>query len=206
MQDKDSIESVEKETFERVWKVAQELSTQERHFNSLQNSYRNMASGWLLATFGGISFGLSHSLEIPLPRELLIAAIAIAGSCGIALLWVLDLLVYHRLLDACFIEGLALEKRYPWLPPFRNNMMKTQEGHGVLFRTVGFYLAPVVLLVLIATAALTGWCIGHGWPFPAILIAAAGIIAAVMVVRLMRNKTENTDTQRKRLAARASAR
>jgi len=35
----------------------------------------------------------------------------------------LDLLVYHRLLDACFIEGLFLEDRYPLLPPLRHNMM-----------------------------------------------------------------------------------
>lgn len=72
----DTLESVDKETFERVWKIASEIGVAERHFNDLQTGYRNMASGWLLATFGGIGFAVTQTLHIGFDRELLVAAIA----------------------------------------------------------------------------------------------------------------------------------
>lgn len=196
-----TIESVDKDTFERVWKIVEEIGVQERHFNGLQTSYRSMASAWLLAAFGAIGFVLSQKFEFAIDRELLITAIAAAGAIGIALLWILDLLVYHRLLDSCFIEGLILEERYPWLPPFRGNMMRTQEGQGVLFRTVGFYLGPIIFLVLIAALALALWCYREKWPLAATLLFFGGVINAVIIGRVIRSKTENTAAIEKRLVA-----
>jgi len=49
------IESVDKKTFERVWKIVEEIGTEERHFNTLQGM-RGMASAWLLASI--IAIGL----------------------------------------------------------------------------------------------------------------------------------------------------
>ena len=196
-----AVESVDKDTFERVWKIAQEIGVQERHFNGMQTGYRNMASAWLLAAFAGIGFAFSQKLEVAIDRELLITAIAVAGGVGIALLWVLDLLVYHRLLDSCFIEGLILEERYAWLPPFRSNMMKTQKGQGVLFRTVGFYLAPIVLLILIAAGALALWLYREECPLAAALSVVVGVVTAFAAGIVIRAKTENTAAIEKRLAA-----
>lgn len=158
-----------------------------------------MASAWLLAAFGAIGFILSQKLEVAVHRELLITAIAVAGAIGIALLWVLDLLVYHRLLESCFIEGLILEERHPWLPPFRGNMMLTQEEKGVLFRVVGFYLGPVVLLVLIAAGSLALWCYHEKWPLAAVLLLVVGVVVAIVVGNVIRSKTENTAEIEKRL-------
>lgn len=194
-----TIESVNKEIFERVWKVAQEIGIQERHFNGMQTSCRSMTSAWLLATFGAIGFILSQKFEVAIDRELLITVIAIVGAVGIALLWVLDLLVYHRLLDSCFIEGLILEERYPWLPPFRGNMMRTQAGQGVLFRVLGFYLGPIVLLILTATTALAIWCYREKWSLTAAIVLGAGVIAAFVAGNVIRSKTENTAAIEKRL-------
>jgi hypothetical protein len=193
-------ESADKDTFERVWKIAQEIGVQERHFNGLQTGYRNMASAWLLAAFAGIGFALSQKLEVTIDRELLITAIAVAGVVGIALLWVLDLLVYHRLLDSCFIEGLILEEQYTWLPPFRGNMIKTQGGQGILFRIVGFYVAPIVILILIAAGALVLWYYRGNRPLVAALFVVVGVVAAVLAVIMIRVKTENTASIEKRLA------
>ena len=100
--------------------------------------------------------------------------------------------MHHRLLDSCFIEGLILEERYSWLPPYRSNMMRTQRGEGVLFRTVGFYLGPIVLLVLIAAGALALWSYRKGWPLAAGLLLIVGAVAAFCVGKLIRSKTENT--------------
>ena len=195
-----TIESVEKETFERVWKLVDEISTAERHFNTLQATYRGMASGWLLASFSAMGFVMSTSMILdPANRLLLVAGIALAGCIGIGLLWVIDLLVYHRLLDSYFIEGLILEDRYPWLPPFRHNMMRTQTGEGVLFRVVGFYMGPVFLLVVVAGGALSFrvWELGH--LLSAGATAAISRVLAILVAITIRNKTENTASIEKRL-------
>ena len=50
------IVEVKKETFDRIWKIVEEIGEEERHFNDIQVRYRNMASAWLLATFGAIGF------------------------------------------------------------------------------------------------------------------------------------------------------
>lgn len=172
---------------------------QERHFNDLQTSYRNMASGWLLATFAAIGFVISQNIRVAVDPEFLIAVIAIAGWMGITLLWILDLLVYHRLLDSCFVEGLILEERYPWVPPFRHNMMNTQKGLGVLFRTVGFYLVPIVLLILIAGGALSLWLYRAGHPFSALLLVTISVVLAFLSAIVIRSKTENTIVIQNRL-------
>lgn len=196
-----TVESVDRETFERVWKIVEEIGVQERHFNGLQTGYRNMASAWLLAAFTGIGFVFSDKLNFPTYRELVVAAIAAAAAIGIALLWVLDLLVYHRLLQSCFIEGLVLEERYPWLPPVRDNMMKTQKSEGVLFRVVGFYLGPIVLLVLIAAGASAFWSYCHNWPRMGTFLAGAGIVAAIVAGISIRVKTADSQVLEERLAA-----
>ena len=192
------IESVDKDTFDKIWKIVEEIGEEERHFNDIQARHRNMASVWLLATFGGIGFIISEKISINIEQELLIAGIAAAGCIGMALLWVVDLLVYHRLLDSCFIEGLILEKKYPWLPRFRTNMMKTQEGQGVLFRVVGFYLAPIVLLILVAGSSLALWLGSKHWLL-SLTCFILTIVVGIFSGYLIRTKTENTVAIEKRL-------
>ena len=186
------LDKVDKDTFDRVWRIAEEIGVQERHFNELQTGYRNLASTWLLATFAGMGFAISNTFHVDVAPELFVAALAMAGALGITLLWILDLLVYHRLLDACFIEGLILEERYPWLPPFRGNMMKTQTGQGVLFRTVGFYMIPIVLLIGIASVAIAAWCYRTQFKIASIAAVLVGIGIAIEVGRTILAKTENT--------------
>jgi hypothetical protein len=194
-----TLDMVDKDTFDRVWKIAQEIGIQERHFNELQSGYRNLASTWLLATFAGMGFAISNTFHVDVVPEVFVAALAVAGALGITLLWILDLLVYHRLLDACFIEGLILEEQYPWLPPFRGNMMKTQAGQGVLFRTVGFYMTPIVLLIAIASIALAAWCYRSQFKVASLAAVLVGMGIAILVGRTILAKTENTAHLEKRL-------
>lgn len=192
------VESLEDKTFERVWRIVEHIGVLECHFNNLQAKYRTMASGWLLATFSAIGFVIVNHIENGF-ELLIVAGIAAAGCIGIVLLWVVDLLVYHRLLDSCFIEGLILEELYPWLPPFRNNMMKTQKGEGVLFRIVGFYLGPIVLLILVAGASLSLWLLGtHRWA--AALTFLITVVIEIFVGREIRSRTENTVAIEERLS------
>jgi len=100
---------------EHVWKIVQELGNEERHFNQLQNQYRTLASAWILAMFAGVQYVLTSWGKLPLPSEAILAAIGLAGAVGMALLWNLDIRVYHQLLEACFVEGLKLEAKSSWL-------------------------------------------------------------------------------------------
>lgn len=189
---RETLDHVDDKLFDRTWKLITEIGVQERHFNGLQSTYRNMASGWLLATFGGMGFSLTQKIGVD--YELLLAAMAVAGSAGIVLLWILDLMVYQRLLDACFAEGVVLEKECPWLPPLRNNMIASQGGRpAFLSRAVGFYLAPVVLLVVVASGAISLWLHHHGSSMAAVLVALGGLALAVAVGSIMYRKTHARD-------------
>jgi len=177
--------------FQRVWKMVEEIGLQERHFNELESRYRTMAAGWILGLFSAIGFVISETLHVGIDRYLLVAGIGVAGCAGLILLWILDLLVYHQLLDACFVEGLILEDRHRWLPPLRHNMMATQKGKGVLFRVVGFYLLPVVLFALVAGGGLAAWL----WSeerLAAVASLGLGIAAAAVLAWTLRSRTENT--------------
>jgi len=193
--DLETLKSVESNTFDRVWKLFLFISEEERHFNDLQSKYRMMASGWLLASFGAIGFVISEVADIGVPPLILIAGIAAAGAVGILLLWVVDLLVYHRLLDACFIEGLKLEESCQWMPPFRHNMMRMMRGQGVLFRVVGFYLGPVLLLILTSGGALIIWVVTEEHRYEAFFVGATSIVLISILSAGWKTykKTENTD-------------
>ena len=197
----ESLETVDAERFQLIWKIVEEIGVQERHFNELQSGYRNMASAWLGATFAGFGFVATHTLGIPVDRELLVAGVAAAGAVGIGLLWVLDLLVYHRLLQSCFVEGLVLEKNYPWMPPVRHNMWATQRHVGVIPRVVGFYLVPISLLILIAGGSVSLWADHRLGTLAASLCAVATIAAAALAGRFVQNKTASDDGLGPRLKA-----
>jgi hypothetical protein len=155
-----NIASAKIDNFERNWQIYSELGGYERHFNNLQNSYRNLASTWLLAVFAGIGFMLvQRPFTVPLPIELTIAAIALGGSLGIYLLWNLDHMVYQRLLEAIFVEGYKMESNFNWLPNVRKNMIIMMRGAatGAPERAFIFYLAPQIILFLIFILAVTIW-------------------------------------------------
>lgn len=193
-----NIGEIDQNVFDRVWKLVQEIGEQERHFNDIQARYRSMASIWLLATFSAIGFVISKTISIDIDPEVLIAITAAAGGIGIILLWVVDLMVYHRLLDSCFIEGLILEEQYSWLPPMRQNMMNTQKGQGVLLRVVGFYLGPSVLLTLVAGGSLSFW-VGRDHLTYAVVSMLLTCLLAGLVGYSIYSRTENTDAIERRL-------
>jgi hypothetical protein len=128
------------------WKVAAELMAAERHFNSMQNHCRTMASTWLLAAFGGIGFIYAQKLD---RSNLLAGVVAIAAAFGIFLLWILDVKVWHRLLLTNYNEGRALEKANDWLPQVRTRLGEYR-GVPVRVHISIFYAAGVAALFLIA--------------------------------------------------------
>lgn len=113
-----------------------EISRSEHHFNALEAEYRKLASQWLLAAFAAMGF-IATAKDLPLPAGPTIFVIALGASLGVQLLWIVDLLAYHRLLLAYFLEGLRIERLHSTLPQVRSNML-AQGSTGKLVRL--FYL------------------------------------------------------------------
>lgn len=124
------------------------IQENEHHFNRLQAGYRKMASGWLLAVFAGVGFVLKD-----LPDEMedftffFIAMIFLAGAIGIFLLSIIDLKVYHPLLESNTEVGEKLEDEYDFLPKIHKTMQIKKKG-SVRGKTILFYMVPVVLMGL----------------------------------------------------------
>lgn len=162
---------------EQIWKMYAEVGTIERHFNDLQSRYRVMASTWLLAAFAGIGFVFSRNLDTSIPEELIATGIATASAIGISLIWILDLLVYHRLLAAAFAEGYELEQQHSWLPCIHTNMYNLHNGIGVLPKVVWFYLSGVAIQALIGAISLAIWLSArHPGLLWAILLSYIGLM------------------------------
>jgi hypothetical protein len=144
---------------ELAWEVLKELGESEKHFNDLETEYRKLASIWLLAGFAGMGFILKEETQMAIPREVVVMAIGLAASIGIFLLWIVDLLVYHRLLDACFEQAKKIEKLYPELPDVRSAMERTQGGGKVVTtRLRWFYILLSAVPVLFSTPLFFVWC------------------------------------------------
>ncbi len=182
--DSRAIGEVDEPTYARVIKQIELITSSEQHFNNIEVNYRQLASTWLLATFAGIGFCLTKDTGLRLEREWIIAGIAFAGTIGILLLWVLDMLAYHQLLGSFFAEGIKFEERYRWLPPIRQGMMESQHHQGVMRRVVGFYAFPCALLISLGFGAVGYAAFPDQWR-GAVIIAIIGVALALAVVLWM---------------------
>jgi hypothetical protein len=136
---------------EAIWKLAE----YERHFNVIQAGIRGLASVWLLASFGAIATLLKREEAdaLWLPHEWVIVAICVMGATGVALLWVVDQLVYHRLLNAVFIVGLKLEHDDLRRCPVHASMYAAVPRPGFAALLSLFYVLPITALGAVALAA-----------------------------------------------------
>jgi hypothetical protein len=166
----DKLMKIDKPEFDKVWSILTECGAQERHFNTLQGAYRGLASTWLLAMFGGLGFVLKDMAE---SREkwLVVCGLGVAAGVGILLLWMLDVLVYHRLLLAYFDNGKEIERACrDWLPPFRNSM-KSPGGPNAVRKSIGgFYAGLGTAAVLVAGAGALKWLGPAGLLIPVLIV------------------------------------
>ena len=160
-----------------AWDVLKELTASERHFNNLETEYRKLASIWLLAGFAGMGFILKEETQMAPAREVAIMAIGMATSIGIFLLWIVDLLVYHRLLDACFEQAKKIETLYPELPDVRSAMERTQGGGKVVTtRLRWFYISLTAAPVIFPVPLFIDWGQRNYGPGIAVVIIVAVVL------------------------------
>ena len=181
---------------ELVWNIYDGMTKQCQHFNGLQSTYRGLASTWLLTAFAGIGFILKefHSGSA---APLLVAGIGAAAASGIFLLWLIDLMVYQRLISAAFTEQLCMEDSYPWLPQVAHRAMRIYRGSGIVPKVVWFYISSYLLLIGIASFSFVT-SVGSNWStigkilLMAVVLAFAGFWVACYMYS---SAVPNTDEQ-----------
>jgi hypothetical protein len=160
-----------------AWQMICDLRNSEEHFNGIKVKCRTLASTWLLAVFAAMGFMISEEIAIGVPVEVVILGLGLAGAIGILLLWFLDLRVYHRLLDACFIEAESLEKEYPHLPQAHKKMRAFMPTGQTIPYHVWFYVGTISAPLVFSGVLFSYWCLRFGlW---------AGVWAAVVIVSLI---------------------
>jgi hypothetical protein len=131
------------------------ISVGERHFNTIQHQYRFLASSWMLALFAAIGYVFT-SVNTPFDKFTITFFLSTVSSIGFTLIWMLDLRVYHQLLEAYFVEGLKLEDQHKDIPQVRNNMLYSQSSASseILTTVVYFYLFCIGISLILSTGAL----------------------------------------------------
>lgn len=182
---------------DRIMTLLGQITTSEQHFNSLESEYRKLASTWLLAALGACGYILTQQTKGTLfDPWLLVSVVCLLASTGIFVLYILDLRVYHQLLDAFFVAGLKLEvENRDWVPPVRVNMMRLQDMKGTTKRVLYFYFTSIFCLVVIGTVSV--WYIervsGTLWPW---LISVAAVAALIWLHRKMMHDAPNHEAIR----------
>jgi hypothetical protein len=178
------------EALTRHWQELVEAGVLERHFDSLQGTYRTLASSWMLATFAGIGFTLVNAKNIPFDWHLAASGVALLGAIGLSLLWMLDVLVYNRLLEAIFYTGILIEEAHPELAPFRRYTVLITGHSGAILFVVVFYTVAVSVLLLISAffgaLALGGLILVVGVAVMALTAAAMWFVHASTRRHLMK--------------------
>ena len=123
-----------------------------------QGGIRGLASAWLLGAIGAIGVLLRSETEAHwlIERSTLVAVVCALATGGLTTLWVLDQLVFHRLLNSVFIVGLKMEFDDCGLPPIRSMMMMSAEGKGMHRWHRFFYLVPMLSFLLVSILVTLG--------------------------------------------------
>lgn len=165
-----------------IIELYKEYGAYERHFNNLQNTYRGLASTWFLAAFAGVSFFYSSDFGggLPISRELTASLITLAGGTGIVMLWLMDVLVYHRLLLAVIScsEQIESQQGAGFLPTLRQQMALKTQNLQVRTAISIYYIMPTIIL---SVASLGFLLSTTGLPFYAISQAIIGLWAVLLL-------------------------
>lgn len=170
--------------FDQLMQLYNYISEEERHFNTLELEYRKLASQWLLVSLGAIGFVITKQEIVPVNIWVLVIGICFAASIGIMVLWLLDLKVYHELLNSVFFEGLKLEKKHPhYFPQIRKNMIESQQGGNTTKRVILFYFFSVLLLFTVANISI--WMMELKNTYSPLIFNTLSGILIVFIYKLM---------------------
>jgi hypothetical protein len=177
-----------------AWEMIRDIRAGEEHFDNIKGQCRSLASTWLLGAFAAIGFLVSKDVTLGIPVEVVILGVGMAASVGLLLIWMLDLLVYHRLLDAYFIEGARLEQKYSFLPQVRQTMIASQPTGQTAGYEVRFYIVAINAPLVFSGAIFCHWCLRFG-PWVATLAGLTIACTIVLIGRRILKKSPNPALQ-----------
>jgi hypothetical protein len=130
--------------------IYKELGAYERHFNQIQNVFKGLASTWFFGGFAAIGFLYSSKLVESFPTKLELASslVALTVATGIVLFWMMDVMVYHKLLRAVVKKSELLEKSESFLPDLRKTMVEYTTVLNVRRATSIFYITPSLIMTI----------------------------------------------------------
>lgn len=138
-----------------LYGIYTKLTHFERHFDIITTRYRNIALTWLLATYAGIGFLLSTETQTLIIDHLLaVIFICFIGMLGVALIWHLDMNVYHRFWTALFVEEVIMEEQHPFLQSTKRMTLLIDKEREKLFSQGWLHLTAILLLAITAGVAL----------------------------------------------------
>lgn len=120
----------------------------EKQFNTHLAEIRKIASAWLLATMGAVAYIIRGAEDGVLSQQdaTLVLLVALLGAVGLTVLWVMDRLVYGRLLDATIFLALQMEHGHrEELPLIRSTILALSGSMNTYI--AAFYYVPVAVLV-----------------------------------------------------------
>lgn len=139
---------------DHYWK----LSELEQGFGGQQASVRLLSSTWMLASFSGTGLLLQQpnpasAINWSVPVPTLILLISAMSFMGLLVLWIIDQLVFQRLLNSVTLMCLKMEFDNPELPRTRSLFMASAEDIGMGRWIMLFYLVPMVGFTLLSIAS-----------------------------------------------------
>lgn len=136
---------------EEILKQYERLLLHENQFNIHIAEIRKIASAWLLADMGAMAYilkGAQNGGLSPLDQTLILV-VGLLGAVGLAVLWIMDRLVYAQLLDATIFLALKMEQAHASeLPQIRSTILAYSSYLGGYISA--YYYVPVTALVFTA--------------------------------------------------------
>lgn len=170
---------------EHLWNVYVEIGKMEFHYGDAQIRYRSIASTWTLAAMAAIGFLISEKVEF-FAWETLIMLVGVTAAIVLCIVWIIDLVMYQRLLDAAYLEGMCLERAQRWLPQIRNNRRALLKGTG-LGRLSYYYAGGVTIMFSIGGIGLVLALVPIlAWFYLVPTSLGYTIVCAFLVIKLLR--------------------
>lgn len=189
--------------YDQIQKDYWALSELEQGFGGQQANIRLMASTWMLTSFAGIGFILQRSEEsvagwLISSIPILICIISTMAFTGLFVLWVIDQLIFQRLLNSVTLMCLKMEFDNPSLPRTRALFMASAENVGMSYWFRLFYLLPMTGLVL--TNVFVSIRPGAAWniSFSDIIIASVISVQFILMIFILNKSKDIPPSQRAR--------
>lgn len=187
---------------EYLWDVYKELGEMEKHFGDMQFRCRSLASTWVLACLAGFGFLISN--DVGDYKYLLISLVGISASGALFVMWIMDLNIYQKLLDAAFIEGMSLEDAQDWLPKVRNNRRELLKGLA-LGRLTYYYAAAFLITAFIGAVGIVSVSIGNSILYLSLLLGVYVIVVVYFIVLMLLTTSSTKDYEKELRAVRTKS-